>query len=116
MNVEKLAKLLMLTQSSNEHEALSAIKMANNLVKKAGVDWFKILTGGVVESAGSGSSWSGNFEVEKMFRHIYENAWVNFSFTFIDSLQQQFETTGRLSPKQMAALRKIYEKMNGSKK
>lgn len=39
MNVNKLAKILALTQSPNDAEALSAIRMANEVLKDEGSDW-----------------------------------------------------------------------------
>lgn len=39
IDVGKLLKLLMLTQSANDHEALSAIRSANAYLKSIGLDW-----------------------------------------------------------------------------
>jgi len=44
-----------------------------------------------------------------MFDYIYDNAWPNFNYDFIDSLREQYERKGLLSEKQIDALRKIYE-------
>ena len=40
---DKLVKLLQLTQSSNDHEALRSIRKANSLLKKNGMDWNKFM-------------------------------------------------------------------------
>lgn len=39
MKIEKIVKVLALSQSPNDAEALSAIRMANNMLKKEGCDW-----------------------------------------------------------------------------
>lgn len=36
---EKLKKLLPLTASTNDHEALSAIRKANDILKDSGISW-----------------------------------------------------------------------------
>lgn len=43
MDRAKLAKLLALTASDHDHEALSAMRMANAMVKAAGVTWDELL-------------------------------------------------------------------------
>lgn len=45
--LSKLIKLLNLTTSPNQGEALSAVSMANNLVAKLGTTWDELLTGKV---------------------------------------------------------------------
>lgn len=46
---EKLIKLLQLSQSSNDHEALIAIRKANKLLRDTNQDWAKFLEPTVVE-------------------------------------------------------------------
>ncbi len=43
MDTQKLTKLMMLTTSDQDGEALSAIRMANALLKRAGKNWQEIL-------------------------------------------------------------------------
>jgi len=47
MNIDrkKLAKLLSLTSSDNDHESLSAIRCANDLIKKHKYSWDELLRG-----------------------------------------------------------------------
>lgn len=42
---ELLVKLLMMTTSSNDGEALTAIRKANELLKTQGWDWVKLIAG-----------------------------------------------------------------------
>lgn len=41
---EKLIKLLQLTQSPNDFEALAAIRKANEILRRGNIDWEKFLT------------------------------------------------------------------------
>lgn len=43
MDLSKLEKLLNLTQSDNDHEALSAIRRANELLKAAKRSWWDVM-------------------------------------------------------------------------
>jgi len=47
INLEKLIKLIRLSESSNDAEALAALRAANALLKRAGWDWEKLLRGKV---------------------------------------------------------------------
>jgi hypothetical protein len=47
VNLEKLIKLIRLSESSNDAEALAALRAANALLKRAGWDWEKLLRGKV---------------------------------------------------------------------
>ena len=52
MDMEKILKCLRLTTSDQDGEALSAIRMANMLLKKGGHDWEKLLTPKVNQNSG----------------------------------------------------------------
>lgn len=41
----KLVKLLQMTRSKNDHEALTAVRMANDMLRVAGVDWTGLVSG-----------------------------------------------------------------------
>jgi hypothetical protein len=44
MDLERLAKLLAMAGSDKEHEALSALRAANRMLKAAGYDWRDLLS------------------------------------------------------------------------
>lgn len=62
---EKIIKLMNLATSSNDAEALSALRMANNLLKKENMLWDKFLNG----SGGSSSSYYQESSQERNLRH-----------------------------------------------
>lgn len=43
MNRDKIVKLLQLTQSPNDFEALAAIRKANEILRRENMDWEKFL-------------------------------------------------------------------------
>lgn len=117
----------MLTTSDNDHEALNSIKFANKILKKENITWETFFGGPTSQnhssykfneddwdpkpSYDSGYHDQQNIPLRQVFDFIRSNAWDGFNFDFIDSLELQFVTRGRLSPKQRAALMKIYNKM-----
>lgn len=70
MDRSKLAKILSLTQSENDHEALSASRMANSLLKKENLTWGQVL--GSDAAKPSGSKQSDRDIYEDMFRAAQE--------------------------------------------
>lgn len=55
----RFVKLLERTRSDNDHEALSAIRMANDMLAKAGVGWTGLISGSrvKVDAAGQAPPW-----------------------------------------------------------
>ena len=49
----------------------------------------------------------------ELIQFIRTNAWPGFDFGFVDSLEKQLQQKRRLSPKQAAALSRIYHRMRG---
>jgi len=115
----QLKKLMQLATSDSDHEALSALRKANSLLREAGVDWQRVfercVTVGVeVEAAPE--------EIEPATgTERYTHAWFSRKITeafefldhanlsqdfgkFIESLQKQFKERGTLSENQRAAL------------
>lgn len=46
MNTEQLIKIMNMTQSDNDHEALTAIRMANGILKRENKSWNALIGGG----------------------------------------------------------------------
>jgi hypothetical protein len=61
MDRDRLAKLLSLTQSDNDHEALSAVRSANAMFKKNSLTWSQVL-GGQVSSVRGRSTGKANVD------------------------------------------------------
>jgi len=123
-HTEKIIKLLKLTASPEDHEALSAIRIANDLLKKNDMTWDLIIFGNVDRRP----NFKNNYEppkqkreapkervvpdensVEDMVFFIRENAWKGFDMSFVDSVMKSFEKFGHLTYKQEKALRKVFE-------
>lgn len=112
--LEKLIKLLNLTTSSEEHEALSSIRFANKLLQKNGLTWSKLLSG--ISGKKYDYEYGGrkynepqdDADILEMLRQVRIYAWAGFDFTFIDSLEDKYDKYGKLTPKQYEALRKVH--------
>lgn len=111
----RIIKLLNLTTSPNDHEALSASRMANEIIKKNGLTWDTFLFDSKEQEPQKPQPKTTNFTpeetVEEMISFIREYAWDDFDFSFVDSVDEQYESTGRLTYRQAKGLRNIYEKI-----
>ena len=117
---EKFIKLMKMTTSSSEGEALNAIRMANSLLLEANLDWDEFLrgkakiVGGSVSSQTtySGKKYTNSNEIESMLEAVLNNVRSGTSFrTFIESLRDWWESNQFLTEKQYNALRKTYERI-----
>lgn len=110
---EKICKLLMLSTSDNDPEALSAIRMANKLMKNSGLTWLVFIdiepprskhqpepeTAFVVDEE----------DVYSIIDYIREHAWPNFDFSFVDSVEKNFDEYGKLTYRQQKALKNVLD-------
>lgn len=119
---EKFIKLMMMTTSPNEGEALTATRMANALLLEANLNWDEFLRGKVkITNQAAGGSASGSFtgkkytnsdDIERMLDAVLKNVRSGTSFyTFIKSLSDWWEDNAFLTEKQYNALRKSYERI-----
>ena len=107
---EKLAKLLALTTSDNDNEALSAIRTANVILERDNLAWEDVLLGTTKRTQFNDSyaDYESTEEIEEMLSTCIQN--VNGSaFDFIDSLYRFYNSRGYLTPKQIRSLRKFYD-------
>lgn len=121
----QFVKLMMMTSSSHDAEALTAIRKANAMLASANVNWEEFL--GAVETAktappprsdsgfsdvhGPGYDGSGACRdaaiVEPMFEQAFVKVRPGSSFRdFLDSLREWWEEKGYLTQRQFQALRK----------
>lgn len=112
MDKSKIVKLLSLTQSDNDSEALTAIRMANKILKSNEITWDKFM-GQEPPSYQTHNTWGAYHGVSEKIDYILNNSPVWFDPSFIRSLHVQLKLRGRLSPKQIQALDKIYSKLFG---
>jgi hypothetical protein len=125
----QFVKLMMMTTTTNDHEALVAIRKANALLASANVNWEEFL-GAVDEAKASSSSTRSNSDsdfsdihgsssyqgsgacsdaslIDPMFEQAFANVRPGSSFRdFIESIHEWWETRGYLTQRQFQALRK----------
>lgn len=107
---DKIVKLLSLTQSDNDHEALSAIRMANKLLKAQDKTWSEFM-GVTNKEPPRGHQWPEYQRASELIEQILNNYPVWFDPRFVRDLDLQLKIRGHLTPKQMQALEKIYYKI-----
>jgi hypothetical protein len=116
---------MMMTTTSNDHEALVAIRKANAILASANVNWEEFL-GAVEESKTSTASRRTNSDsdfsdidgtsssacsdaslIDPLFERAFANVRPNSSFReFVDSIHEWWEARGYLTQRQFQALRK----------
>jgi Protein of unknown function (DUF2786) len=111
---DKIIKLLQLTTSSNDHEALLAMRVANKILKKTETTWDKFLDNPPAAStrpnptASTYRHYDYGPSITEMLHTCLEQVKTDSGYDFINSLYQQYRYSHRLSPKQTAALKKFY--------
>lgn len=118
MDNARLVKLLNLTTSDNDHEALSAMRMANKIVREAGKRWNDLI-GVVVKEKVTRVEWEmkreppppkKDFGIAEMFDVVRPRVDGTDAADFIDSLWKQWKRSKRLTVKQAIALKKFYDR------
>lgn len=107
MSTDKIVKLLNLTTSTNDGEALNAIRIANAIVQKSGLSWEALITRGVASEKPPEPEHT-EISIEEMFAFIHKNAWPGFDPSFVLSIEEKFKRTGRLTARQRMGLIKVY--------
>lgn len=108
-------KLMQLTLSDNDSEALLALRKANALLLKYNNNWEDFINGRVKGSAAAqqytgGSSGIAPHIIDEAFDFLLRTLDKRNTFrSFIESLHTQWEEKAWLSDKQMSALMKAFE-------
>lgn len=113
MDKSKIIKLLSLSQSDNDHEALASIRMANKILKNNDLTWEQFL-GSSPQNQRSYQKedlWELYREMSEKIEYILNNYPVWFDPQFVRDLGLQLKIRGKLSPKQVQAINKIYYKL-----
>lgn len=131
-NLEKLIKILGYTASNNDNEALNACRRANELMKKLNLTWEKIVMDKTIvvneivsansppiaaspkssPSHSQGTKTQVQMEIEAMLQALMSR--TNFprlnqtGRAFISSINDFYQRNGRLTDKQIEALRRWY--------
>ena len=112
--MDKIAKLLNLSKSDNDNEALAAIRLANKRLAEKGLSWDVVLLPKPKTLSVSGYKPPYNEDDEnhealmEIFEIVLEKA-RGKTQEFVASVYKQYKQTGRLSPKQLDILMKIYK-------
>lgn len=128
-NRARLLKTLRLTESLNDHEVAAAARRANALLGVFGETWETALrapdpdsrqreayardarhTGGVPKDNAPKKANVRDVEADEIRRMFAEIAEADVESDFLESLAEQFEERGRLTPRQVDALRKWHER------
>lgn len=133
MDVERFTKLMMLTTSDQDGEALSALRMANKMLRASGKNWEAFIAGKKddtralhlenarlrnelvtlrdevmrLQSRVAPPPSSDGPTISHMLSHCQRHV-KGSAADFIDSLADAYEKWGRLTPRQYAALNKFY--------
>lgn len=101
MNLEKVVKLLNLTTSDSDGEALNAIRAANAFLAKTRVTW-----NDVIESKRARRTESS---VGEMLSRLRACKLRNRKRAFLSSLEKCYRTKGMLTERHERLLREIYK-------
>lgn len=115
MNIELLIKVLNLTTSENDGEALSAMRKANAILKTHGVLWDSVVKAPAVaqqkKSYGSGNrTESQSDDLDRMQYLMRECILTPWEGEFINNIQDWYVRNGYLTPKQRHVFDKVYRK------
>jgi hypothetical protein len=105
----QLRKAMMLTTSENDNEAVSALRMANTLLKKHSLTWDAVFArlvkvGPEIEDA---AAYNGDVDHSSRIKEALEVAQRDASGSFkefLQSIHEQFAQRGRLTAAQVEAV------------
>lgn len=118
IDIKKVSKLLELTSSPFDGEALNAIRKANMELMKNDITWTMLLSNKIInitsaihEPSGVDEKLKKHDEIKRMLIACLSIIRSESGLRFIQSLKQQYDISGHLSEKQIAALHNWYDKL-----
>lgn len=110
MDLEKLVKILKLTESCNDNETLVAIRKANYFLAENKLSWEVIINQPIKPVNYSETK---EMNLDQVFKFIFDNfhLWRRYDPTFVKSLHQIYVNNHILTDKQLYALLKIFDKI-----
>lgn len=112
MDIAKLAKLMELSASPIDGEALNAIRMANKMLLEHNISWSQFISEKTLiiqEVQQIVTKTKPDVDVEKMLTECIINIYSPTGLAFVRSLNDFYKTKGFLTPKQKEALKKWYD-------
>lgn len=117
LNIEKFFKVVNLSQSSEDGEALAAIRRANAMLKDQNTTWEMVILGKPRKAEFSEeplkkSKKKGTDDelIKQMFGAVKSSVKGRPAEDFIESIYTFWKTAGFLTVKQRAALERYYER------
>lgn len=114
MNIELLIKVLNLTTSDNDGEALSAMRKANAILKTHGVLWDSVLkapaSAGQQKRSSPERTESQSDDLTKMNYLMQECILTPWEGEFVNTIRAWRRRHGYLTPKQRHVFDKVYRK------
>lgn len=99
-DIERLKKLLALTASDHDGEALAAIRKANSILKRHRVHWYDLFADGSLAAGASElAERHARRQIKAAFDYLIPRTSGSFRL-FVEDVQQQWLITKRLSVKQ----------------
>lgn len=114
MDIDKFFKVVNLTTSSVDGEALAAIRKANAMLKSNQTTWEMVILGKprkaefTEEKKSKKKSTEDKDRIAEMFEAVLKSVEGYDSEDFIHSIHDFWKTRGFLTPKQKSALEKFY--------
>jgi hypothetical protein len=114
MDYEKLTKLMMMTTSHHDGEALVALRMANKILEKEKKNWSEVLNGKHQKQQHYTYQQPKAYKpkddiTQNMFDLLNKDVRLSASTKqFINDLSIKYGIWGALTPKQQAAVEKIF--------
>lgn len=109
VDLDKLTKLMNLTMSDNDHEALLALKKANSMLKTHRLHWNDLFKEKEQpkSSPKAETPKTKKITIEEIFEDVL-GVVSGSTLSFVESLQTYYEDHRTLSQKQLETLLKIY--------
>lgn len=119
MNTELLVKLMRMTTSNHDAEALVALRKANAMLAEAKMDWHDVLSGRVraappradnsYRTPPSQRQRSAQVDVKEMITYLLNTIPSHLSFyDYVVSVSHWYDVKGSLTEPQYVAIRRAY--------
>jgi hypothetical protein len=122
MDAEKFIKLMMLTQSDQDHEALVALRKANGMLAADNLNWEEFIKGMAHAATAKPQQRHTHYNdhafndinepsIKDVLDHLMNTVDRRGSFfEFVDSVNSFYNRTGYLTEKQEDAVRRAYRR------
>jgi hypothetical protein len=110
MNKGRFIKLMMMTTSDMDGEALTALRMANAMLAEDNLNWEEFCNGKDQQQR-QYTAHTDIDNIDKMFAVLFDTVPATDGFReFIESVHAFWERTGRLTPRQYDAIKRAYDR------